>query len=146
MGLIREALRVPLLDGDEADADAFVMRLVDGSAIGVDAPYEMISKLVFGQRPLTGTPRGVRLDDKRGWLALSPPACAPEDEGVFPLTAIVSITPLFLAGGDEAEGSDAFGEHLTDAEMIQGAVPRYEGNGNGNGDGTPESPGGSGQS
>ncbi len=103
MGLIREALRVPRLDGEEADAEAAVVRLVDGSAVGVAVPYEMVTRLIFGQRPITGPPRGFRIDEKRGWLMLRPPVVEPEDEGVFPLTAIVAILPLFPEDLDYTE-------------------------------------------
>lgn len=115
MGLIREALRAPRLDGDEAEAEATAVRLVDGVEIGVAVPYEMITRLVFGGRPLAGPPRGVRIDEKRGWLELRPPACATEDEGVFPLTAIVAILPLFLEHPEVAEHPEAGGtERLAD--------------------------------
>lgn len=109
MGLIREALRVPRLDGDEAGAEATAVRLIDGVEIGVAVPYEMITRLVFGSRPLTGPPRGVRFDEKRGWLELRPPACAAEDEGVFPLTAIVAILPLYIEHAEAAEHAEAGG-------------------------------------
>lgn len=94
MGLIREALRPPKLD-QEPEADACAIRLLDGSAIGLAVPYETVSRLLFGHRPLTGPPRGLRVDEKRGWLELRPPACADEDQCVMPLTAIAAIMPLF---------------------------------------------------
>ena len=100
MGLIREALRAPKLD-QEPEADACAVRLLDGSVVGIAVPYETVSRLIFGHRPLAGPPRGLRVDDKRGWLELRPPACAEEDRGVFPLTAIAAIVPLYPEDLDE---------------------------------------------
>jgi hypothetical protein len=129
MGLIREALRAPRFDGDEAEAEAAIVRLVDGSAIGVGVPYDLLSGLVFGHRPLTGPPKGVRFDEKRGWLALNPPACAAEDEGVFPLTAIVAIMPVYPDDIEEIERQAAEDDHAAGPDDEHYASSDSNGNG-----------------
>jgi hypothetical protein len=122
MGLIREALRAPKLD-QSPEAEACVVRLLDGTAIPVEVPYETVCRLVFGHRPLAGPPRGFKLDEKRGWLELGPPACIEEDRGVIPLTAITAITPLFA---EDLESDDGL---VLDDEELKPASTNGSGNG-----------------
>lgn len=132
MGLIREALRVPRLEGEE-EAEAAVIRLIDGSAIGVSVPYDVIGRLVFGHRPLAGAPRGLRIDEKRGWLVLGPPACDGEDEGIFPLTAIVAILPLYLEGrpAEPVDAGDAVAaDRFSDEYYVDETAPGSNGSDN----------------